>query len=63
MPRGPHDDQIKQGDQSDDHARSRRDEFLRKRFPGGKPPAEGEPRGPDEPSGEEDGTGEGSGKK
>ena len=44
MPRGPFDEEIKGPVPKDDHARKRREEFLKKRFPGGNPPGErGEP--------------------
>jgi len=37
MPRGPHDDEIEELNPDVDHARKRRDEFLRSRFPAGIP--------------------------
>lgn len=37
MPRGPFDREIKDPEAKDDHARKRRDEFLKKRYPGGNP--------------------------
>ena len=42
MPRGPHDEEIDEQNPDVDHARKRRDEFLRARYPTGEPaPTEG----------------------
>ena len=37
MPRGPFDEEIDTPEPNGDHARKRRDEFLKKRYPGGIP--------------------------
>lgn len=48
MPRGPFDREIKDPEAKDDHARKRRDEFLKKRYPGGNPeePSEADKKKP-----------------
>jgi len=38
MPRGPHDQEIDQGDSDEDHARKRLEEFLKLRNPNPLPP-------------------------